>query len=175
VLCLSCVLHCGFLVVAFCAVSCVSVLSLFHSATTSAGLGVVSFSFCGCLVAYLFRAGFSSAADLRSLSKLGFTGEGFVIPRADAPAQTRVARRPSGFSRHQLHGIGAIAPTPHGTRAGNTPAGVCTYKTPARFSVQPPAASLSPHVVALLVLTCVGGVCAPDVLSFAFAAFCRTG
>jgi len=40
-----------------------------------------------------------------------------VAPRAYAPAQTRVARRPSDFSRRQLHDTGAITPTPHGTRA----------------------------------------------------------
>ncbi len=35
----------------------------FRSPTASPAFGVVLFSFCGCLVAHLFPAGFSSAAD----------------------------------------------------------------------------------------------------------------
>jgi hypothetical protein len=82
--CCSCVFRFSFLVVdsaSFRADRECSALPLFHSATASPGIGVVLFSFCAGFVAYLFRAGFSSAADLRSLSKLGFTGEGFVAPR----------------------------------------------------------------------------------------------
>ena len=71
-------------------------------------------------------------------------------------------------------------------RMRKTPARVCHYKTPARFSakqcalrgargVGPPAASLSPHVVAFPFLRFVGSVFVPEVLLFEFAAFWRIG
>jgi hypothetical protein len=79
------------------------------------------------------------------------------------------------ISRHRCY-----TSTSHRTRAAEYASQILAIRQNdaplwAHGGVVPPAASLNPHVVAFPFLTCVGKVFAPDVLPFAFAAFCRIG
>jgi hypothetical protein len=119
--------------------------------------------------------------------KVGIHRRGVCGTALTRVLQTRVARRPAGFSRRHSHDIGAEAPTPHGVRAAeyasrslyvqNACAFFRTNSTPPRACagsgrLRRPSART---VVAFPFLRFVGSVFAPDVLPFAFAAFYRIG